>query len=189
MPTAPESTLSLPAPRPPPRPRFPRRQHSRNAGAALLTRVELGWGCQGPGGGQGGLGAQRAGQEGGRATWEGRGQTDASELIRHGRVQAVFMHARCTCRNTLLSEDTRTDRRTHGWASGVTLGVGSGEGSSGARCLAEAGKGRKHARGLSLPEPRQQAGSVCEAPLTQQAKQTFPCGGPVTMTVMVSNDR
>lgn len=55
------------------------RQHSRDAGAALLTRVELGWGGQHPGGGQGGLGAQWAGQESRRATWqEGNRQTHQS---------------------------------------------------------------------------------------------------------------
>ena len=41
-----------------PHTRLPCHQPSRNAGAALLTRVELGWAGQGPGGGQGGLGAQ-----------------------------------------------------------------------------------------------------------------------------------
>lgn len=36
----------------------------RDAGVALLTRVELGWAGQSPGGGQGGLRTQRAGQVG-----------------------------------------------------------------------------------------------------------------------------
>lgn len=65
-----------------------------NAGAALLTRVELGWGGQGPGGGQGGLGAQQAGQEGRCATWEGWGvQTDTLESSTSGSPQAVLILA------------------------------------------------------------------------------------------------
>lgn len=77
------------APCPLPPPGLPGCPHSRNAGAALLTRVELGWGGQGPGGGQGGLGAQRAGQEGRRATWEGEGHTDTSEQQHPG---CLFTH-------------------------------------------------------------------------------------------------
>ena len=59
----------------------PDRQHSRDAGVALLTRVELGWGGQSPGGGQGGLRTQRARQVGRCSTWTGGGQTDTSELV------------------------------------------------------------------------------------------------------------
>lgn len=40
----------------------------RDVDAALLTGVELGWSGQGPGGGQGSLGAQRAGHKGRCAT-------------------------------------------------------------------------------------------------------------------------
>ena len=58
-----------------PRPCAPGHQHSRNAGVALLTRVELGWAGQSPGGGQRGLRTQRAGQVGRCSTWTG-GRTD-----------------------------------------------------------------------------------------------------------------
>lgn len=48
-----------------------RPQYSRDVDAAFLTGVELGWSGQGPGGGQGSLGAQRAGHKGRCATWDG----------------------------------------------------------------------------------------------------------------------
>lgn len=99
------------APCPLPPPGLPGCPHSRNAGAALLTRVELGWGGQGPGGGQGGLGAQRAGQEGRRATWEGEGHTDTSELVPAAAASRLFIYAHSACSNmprTLTGTDAQT---------------------------------------------------------------------------------
>ena len=68
----------------------PGRQHSRDAGVALLTRVELGWGGQSPGGGQGGLRTQRARQVGRCSTWTGGGQTDTSELV-HSSSSRLYL--------------------------------------------------------------------------------------------------
>lgn len=103
----------------------PRRPDSRNAGAALLTRVELGRGGRGPGGGQGGLGAQGAGQEGRCATWEGGGQTDTSEPAhRSSRL--------CLRALRLLQHAART--RAHRRASGVAPGVSVGRGGRKRSC-------------------------------------------------------
>ena len=72
------------------------------------------------------------------------------------------MHTHSTCYNMLHYQDTHTYRRTHGWASGVTLGMGDGEGRGGARRLADAGQGEEAHRRLSLPEPGDKLGvSVC----------------------------
>lgn len=115
-------------------PCLPGRQHSRNAGAALLTCVELGRGGQCPGGRQGGLRAQCAGQEGRRATWEGWGRhTHQSWSTTAASRLYLFTH---TPPAPTCSEDTH--RRTYWRASGVTLGMEGG--SDHTRSLAEAGQ-------------------------------------------------
>lgn len=167
------------APCPQPPPGLPGCPHSRNAGAALLTRVELGWGGQGPGGGQGGLGAQRAGQEGRRATWEGEGHTDTSELLpRSSSIQAVYLRTLCLLQH---AEATHRYRRTEwrGGGGGGALWSNTGHESEDRRkrvitpdLWLGPGQGRK------AELARAKATTVHTECPTWQAKQTFRLARP-----------
>lgn len=98
--------------------------------------MELGGSGQGPGSGLGGLGAQRAGQEG-RATWEGWRQTDTSELTHNRSTQAVFIHAHLLLQHSSAETPKAAPMQT----SEVTLRVKVGfreQGTDRRSALAEA---------------------------------------------------
>lgn len=157
---APSGKHPVPCPHP-----ASQRPDSRNAGAALLTRVELGRGGQGPGGGQGGLGAQGAGQEGRCATWEEGGQTDTSELAH--RSGGLF-----TC--TPPAPTRRQDSRLQ---AGLWGGTRRERGEWRKEAIWQdpwlrLGKCRKHTGGC-LPKPRSKLGVPARC-LTQLAEQTAP---------------